>query len=230
MPVFHPFTVQHFIALAIGAVISAAVIIAGRKGGKPKRIAIGILTVLNLSAYVMVRLAWKGHADPGIDNMLPFQLCDLAAIIAGLALLTHRRTLRDLTYFWGLAATTQALLTPALQIGFPSWPFVVFFIQHFAIVATALFLPLADGWRPRTPWWSSPARAWMWANVYILCALGVNTWLGSNFGFASRKPSNPSLLDHLGPWPWYLLSLQGIAFLLFLLLSLPFLGRKPRGK
>lgn len=233
MPVFHPFSSQHFITLAIGAAVTACLIFAGRRGGRPKQTAVAILIFLNFFAAPMVRLAWRGYADPGIENRLPLQLCDIAAVIAAFALLTRRPLLCDLTYFWGLAATTQALLTPALQLGFPTWPFVVFFVQHFAIVATALFLPLADGWRPRTPWWSSPARAWLWVNVYIVCALGVNTSLGSNFGFASHKPSNPSLLDHLGPWPWYLVSLQGIALLLFLLLSLPFLSlpsRKPGGK
>ena len=126
---------QHFAAVAIGSVITAALILAARTGGKAKRTATGVLALLNLTAYGMVRLAWRGYADPGIDNLLPFQLCDIAAFLAGFALLTHRRTLCDLTYFWGLAATTQALLTPAIQIGFPSWPFIVFFIQHFAVVA-----------------------------------------------------------------------------------------------
>ncbi|MEY4245694.1 MAG: hypothetical protein RLZZ245_3279, partial [Verrucomicrobiota bacterium] len=45
--------------------------------------------------------------------------------------------------------------------------------------------------------------------------------LGSNFAFASRPPDNPSLIDHLGPWPWYLFSLLGIALLLFFILALP---------
>ncbi|MGC4014146.1 MAG: TIGR02206 family membrane protein [Luteolibacter sp.] len=229
MPVFQPFSSQHFIALAIGAALTACLIFAGRQGGRSKQAATAILILLNLSPSLMVRLAWSGYPDPGIENRLPLQLCDIAALVSAFALMSRDRTLCDLTYFWGLAATTQALLTPALQLGFPSWPFVVFFVQHFAIVATALFLPLADGWRPRIPWWSSPARAWLWVNVYIVFAMAVNASLGSNFGFASHKPANPSLLDFLGPWPWYLLSLQGIALLLFLLLSLPFLLlRKPK--
>lgn len=38
-----------------------------------------------------------------------------------------------------------------------------------------------------------------------------------------QKPSNGSLLDYLGAWPWYLISLEIVAFVLFLLLYLPFL-------
>jgi uncharacterized membrane protein YwaF len=54
----------------------------------------------------------------------------------------------------------------------------------------------------------------------------VNGVLGSNFGFASRPPDNPSLIDHLGPWPWYLCSMFGIALLFYFLLALPFAKRK----
>jgi uncharacterized membrane protein YwaF len=54
----------------------------------------------------------------------------------------------------------------------------------------------------------------------------VNTWLGTNFGFAARKPVNPSLLDHMGPWPIYLIWIEVLGLVLFFLLSLPVLGRK----
>jgi uncharacterized membrane protein YwaF len=37
-----------------------------------------------------------------------------------------------------------------------------------------------------------------------------------------QKPATPSLLDMLGPWPWYLLAGELIAVLLVLLLYLPF--------
>ena len=56
----------------------------------------------------------------------------------------------------------------------------------------------------------------------------ANSLLGSNFAFASRPPDNPSLIDHLGPWPWYLLAMQFIALLFFFLLALPFLRRDGR--
>ena len=46
--------------------------------------------------------------------------------------------------------------------------------------------------------------------------------LETNFAFASRPPDNPSLIDHLGPWPFYLFAMQGIALVLYLLLALPF--------
>ena len=219
---FQPFSNEHLGALFIGVLCVLALLWAGKRGGRKRQIASGLLAFLNLSAYPLNQAAWMslGITLP-LDNILPLHLCDIAAMTAGFALLTKRPILCALTYFWGLAATLQALLTPAIGLGFPSWPFITFFIQHFAIVAAALYLPLVDGWRPRHPLWNDPLRVYGWSVAYLAFALGINTLLGTNFGFASRPPANPSLIDHLGPWPWYLLSLQMMAVTLFILLALP---------
>ena len=58
-------------------------------------------------------------------------------------------------------------------------------------------------------------------NCYALAVGGLDAIAGWNYGYLCRKPSEPSLLDFLGPWPWYLLSLEVVAFLMFLVLDLP---------
>lgn len=229
-PPFQPFSVPHFAALATGFAAIAFLILAGRKNPRGRTLATGLLAFLNLAVYPLSQAAWLNVPERGLENILPLHLCDIAAIVAGFALLTRNRTLCDLTYFWGLAATIQGLVTPAIQIGYPSLPFVMFFVHHFSVVAAALYLPLVEGWRPQSPWWRSPVRALLWAEVYLAAAMVINRPLGTNFGFAAHKPVNPSLLDHLGPWPWYLLSLQAVALLLFFLLGLPFLRRRRDAK
>lgn len=223
---FHPFSTEHFTTVAIGTVAVAALLMAGRRGGRARTLATALLAFLNLSAYPLNLAAWLSPGNPvALDNLLPFHLCDIAAITAGFALLTRRPLLCALTYFWGLAATFQALLTPAISVGFPAWSFLSFFIQHFAIVAAALYLPIVVGWRPRPPLWKGPLEVYGCSVAYIIFALAVNQSLDTNFGFASRPPDNPSLIDHLGPWPWYLISLQGIAFAMFILLAWPLIRR-----
>ena len=219
---FHPFSREHLVTVIIGSLAVALLLAAGRRGGRSRMFATASLAFLCLSAYPFNLAAWISLGKPiPLDNILPFHLCDIAAITAGFALLTRRPLLCALTYFWGLAATFQALLTPAISIGFPAWAFITFFIQHFAIVGTALYLPIVEGWRPKQPLWKGPLEVYGWSVAYLVFALGVNSLLETNFGFASRPPDNPSLIDHLGPWPWYLFSMQAIAVSLYLGLALP---------
>jgi hypothetical integral membrane protein (TIGR02206 family) len=218
---FHPFTPAHFITLAIGFLLTAGLIVFAKRSGKNQRIVTAILAFLNLSAYPLALYAWRDHPR-ALDNILPLHLCDLAAIVAGFALFTRKPILLTLTYFWGIAATTQALLTPAITIGPPALPYIHFFIQHFAIVAAALYIPIVMKWRPVMPWWKTPLKVFGISVAYQGFALLVNTFLKTNFAFASRPPDNPSLIDHLGAWPLYLFAMQGLALVLFLLLALPF--------
>lgn len=230
-PPFQPFSLQHLFAVLIGGVVVAALILAGKKGGRTRQFSTAILAFLCLSAYPLGQAAWLSIDSPKtLDNIIPFHLCDIAAITGGFALLTRRHLLATLTYFWGLAATIQALLTPNIAVAFPNWPFTMFFVHHFAVVAAALYLPIVEGWRPKFPLWKSPVEAFLWSLGYLAFAMTANRILGTNFGFAARPPDNPSLIDHLGPWPWYLLAMSGIALVLYFLLALPFAGARRRGK
>jgi uncharacterized membrane protein YwaF len=58
-------------------------------------------------------------------------------------------------------------------------------------------------------------------NGYALTVGVVDGITGWNYGYLCRKPAETSLLDWLGPWPWYLLSLECIALGTFFLLDLP---------
>lgn len=224
---FVPFGAQHGLTVLSGAVVLTALLIYARRGATPARRVRALLAFLCLAAFGYSQAAWltvEGGAD--LDSALPLQLCDLAAIVAGFALLSGNRLLASLTYFWGLAGTVQALATPAITIGFPHPAYFSFFTHHFAIVGAALYLPLVDGWRPLRPWWRGPLHAWRWSLLYAVVAGTANFLLGTNFGFLARKPDNPSLLDQLGPWPWYLLPLNLLALALFSLLVLPFAGSR----
>ena len=220
---FHPFTQEHYLALGVGAAVAAVFLFAGKRGGDSRKRTTAVLALINLCVYPLSLGAWLSlDGEKAWDNLLPFHLCDVAAITAGFALITKRPLLCALTYFWGLAATIQGIVTPAITVGFPAPPFLMFFVHHFAVVIAALYLPIVIGWRPKLPLWKGPLEVYGWSVIYLIFAMTVNRLLGSNFAFASHPPTNPSLIDQLGPWPWYLFAMQGIAVVFFLLLTLPF--------
>ena len=55
----------------------------------------------------------------------------------------------ELTYFWGLAGTLQAVITPDLNVGFPHLVFFQYVVGHVGIVVAALFLVVGMGIVPR---------------------------------------------------------------------------------
>ena len=62
-----------------------------------------------------------------------------------------------------------------------------------------LYLTWGAGFRPRP---GSVWRVFALTQAYLAATLVVNLCTGANYGYLLAKPSNPSLLDHLGPWPW----------------------------
>ncbi|MGC3990809.1 MAG: TIGR02206 family membrane protein [Chthoniobacteraceae bacterium] len=153
------------------------------------------------------------------QNALPMQLCDWALAATVIALWTRRQTPFDLAYFWGLSGTLQALLTPDTSASFSDLRTWIFFIAHSGIVAAIVFLVFGGRMRvcPR-----SLLRAWSWSQFYLLLALLTNWTLGANYGYLCAKPVHASLLDWLGPWPLYLVSLEILTLFFYGLYYLPF--------
>ena len=52
-------------------------------------------------------------------------------------------------------------------------------------------------------------------NVLAAVVFTVNLVTGGNYMFLRIKPTTGSLLDYLGPYPWYILSLEGVSFYRF---------------
>jgi hypothetical integral membrane protein (TIGR02206 family) len=213
---------------AAAAPAGAAPTAAAAPAGAATRIAWCLAGLLLLAEAAVLALA--AHADPAsLKDHLPFQLCDWVIFAAVAALLWRRRLAYELAYFWGLSGTLQALLTPDLAEDFPSLHFVTFQTLHATVVVAVLYLTLGLGMRP---WPLSILRAWLWLQPYVAVTAVIDRLLGANYGYLLRKPVQASVFDYLGPWPWYLLSLEALSLALFLACYTPFalLDRLRRGE
>jgi len=218
-PDFHIFGPQHLAALGVLAILSLLVAHLSGKLPAPGRQWLGRSIGFLLAAYVLTFYIQQGIAGSlSWDYSLPLDLCSLVLAAGILSLFRPARFICEITYFWGAGGSLQALLTPDLGSGFPSWDFALFFWGHGAILLGIVFIVSGTGFRPDR---KSILRMMISLNIYAIAVGTINWFMGWNYGYLCWKPYAPSLMDVLGPWPWYLLSLEGVALLTFILLALP---------
>lgn len=148
---------------------------------------------------------------------LPLQLCSISLYSCTFMLITKNYRLFEVAFFISMTGALVAIITPELFFGYPHIRFFQFFIAHIAIVLACFYMLWVENYRST---FVSVIRSWVTLNVIAIFVYGINRLIGSNYMFLMRKPSNASLIDYLGPYPWYILSLEFVAILLFVMIYL----------
>jgi len=217
---------EHVAALAATAALSVALPVAARErpGAWTRVFSRGVALILLASflAYPLV-VALQGSYE--LDFDLPLQLTDAATVVAAIALWSLRPLPFELAYFWGLTASLQAVLTPSLGADdrFGSFLYWHYFVTHSGVVVAAVFLAFGLGLTPRR---GAVGRIFLATVAWAGVAAAGNLVTGGNYMFLRERPGTASLLDYMGPWPWYLFSAALLALGLFALLDLPFRRRR----
>lgn len=218
---FQTFSVSHLAALAVIAGLNILMVIwcaRNRKARSVDRFRVFLAVFLLINEILSV--VWCAAAGVfTLDYALPIQLCDLSAFLSVFLLLRGNRAVFEPVYFWGLGGSLQALVTPDLYYPFPHFVFFNFFLVHGLIVSAVLFMIAVKRYRPV---FGSVWRTFIYTNAYAAVIAVVNWLTGGNYMFLSRKPQDATIIDFLGPWPWYLLSLEGVLIVTCLILYLPF--------
>jgi hypothetical integral membrane protein (TIGR02206 family) len=218
---FHAFSPTHAAVLAAFAVATAAACAAGRRwrGTAGLARAERVAGVLMLVLWCCATAYWLLPANYRIDEALPIHMCDLTGLIAPLVLLTRRRPLRALLYFWGIGLSIHGMLTPVLTDGPASARFWLFWLSHSAIIGTAVYDLVAGRYRPdRRDWLLAIGACAAW----LLVVLAVNLSLHVNYGYVGNTtPDRPTVIDQLGPWPHRVFIMVGAVLCLFTTMWLP---------
>ena len=171
------------------------------------------LLVMDISYHI-----WLIATDRwSLDDALPLELCSISLFVSIVLLLTGNRHLTDFVIFAGIGGALQALATPVLDMDFPHFRFFHFFYTHAGIILTGLYFVWVKGY---TPTFKGVLKTLLVINMLLPIILAVNWLVEGNYMFLRMKPQNGSLLDFLGPYPWYILSLEAVAFVIFTIIWL----------
>jgi hypothetical integral membrane protein (TIGR02206 family) len=217
---------DHLGAVAVTAALCAALCIGARvRPGAWTGVAtrlLGVVLVANLAVWQVVTVV-QGHWSA--TNGLMLDLCPVSAVIAAVALWTRRRLLAELTYFWGCAGSVQGLLTPDHRYRFPDYFYFQFYLTHAGVVLAGLFLVVGLRLAPRP---GAVARVFALTVGFAAVAALADVVTGGNYMFLRDQGGRGTLLDLMGPWPWYIASGIGLGLLFLLVLDAPFRHRGPR--
>jgi hypothetical integral membrane protein (TIGR02206 family) len=227
---FVAFGLSHGVAVVVLAAVAAALVVLGRRyRGTPTERRLDRVFALVFAAFLVLAEAyWVWPGPFGIGYSLPLQLCDLAAMAAVWALWSHSSTAFALAYFWGLTLTAQAFVSPSLDgPDFPALEFLSFFGLHSLVVWAAIYLTWGVGLRPD---WRSYRVTMLVTITWAVLMFAFNQLAGTNYGFLNAKPQASSLLDVLGPWPWYLISELVLIAAVWALITYPWVRRTSGGQ
>lgn len=217
---FENFGTTHLAMLTLCVAAIPVVIAAGRRlrGTAREQLAARLLAVAICCFTIPMQAIDLLPENFDLQTTLPLQLCDFAWLAVVWALWTRSPLPVALSYYWGLVLTPQAILTPWLNADWPDPKYIGFWGMHLLIVWGAVFVAWGLGERPG---WTGFRRAVAVTFTWMVLVFGFNSIAGTNYGFVNHKPSDPSVLDYLGPWPLYLVAEIAIVATVWALMTLP---------
>lgn len=216
------FSAPHLISMAVTLALCVAMIFFRKqfKTEKSRKVFRTVFATFIILQQASIYIWYTAAGEWSLSVTLPLQLCDLSLFLTIAVLLTKKQLLAELLYFWGVGGATQALLTPDIgPYTLPHFVFYQYFISHGVILLTCVYMLAVEKFKPSS---KSVLRTFIITNLYALLIMPINALTNGNYLFLSRKPSTGSIMDLLGPWPWYILSLEALALVIFILLYLPF--------
>jgi hypothetical integral membrane protein (TIGR02206 family) len=178
---------------------------------------------LAAACFVQIATLWPSRFQ--YDTSLPLHICDLMMFIAPGALLLRWRSLRAMTYFWGLGLSSLSFVYPDLHFGPADFQFWVFWAGHAGIIGPAIYDISARGFRPH---WGDWLFAVKFTIGYVAIIFPVDAIFHLNYGYIGQSYQGPrSPIDSLGPWPWRVPLMFLMAMVIMVLLAVPWMvGRR----
>ncbi|MCB9841460.1 MAG: TIGR02206 family membrane protein [Phycisphaeraceae bacterium] len=208
---FQAFSALHALTVAILALGMGASCVLGRRWrGTAREWRLRVFWSTFTITWTVLATVWyflPRQFDP--MESWPLHVCDIAVWVAPLALLTQHRWLRTVLYFFGIGLSTQAFATPVVEEGPAGTRFWLFWVGHTQIVGSAIYDVVVLGYRPR---FRDLLVAVGTLIAYAALVTPINLGFGVNYGYiGNAEPARETLVTRLGPWPWRLVPMFGLA-------------------
>lgn len=218
---FYPNGSEHLWSVTITIFICGLILYMAKTGWNERQQKVYIfyiaLFVLSTQLFKVFIRMYLGVFDIASD--LPLHLCNMMPFIMPWILLKKWRFGWSILFFWICAGTFQSLITPTHSESFPHYESIRYWAVHGGLTMMALYGAIVFGWRLT---WRDALRSGIAMNIMALIIYPINLAVEGNYLYLMAKPPGKTMYDLLGPWPWYILSLELVILVLFGLLLIPF--------
>lgn len=231
---FSYFTLAHFVPillmlLAIYLIYRYRNEIRNWKYEENARIIFAVIVLLSDASYFWHKI----YIGANVANHLPVTVCGWAAIMSGYMLMTKKKGLFDVVYFFVLAGSINALITPAVIMdnGPTHFRYYQFWIEHTSIFVAVFYMIFVFGYKINL---RSMLRSSIVLVILAILAIYVNANIaGANYLFLSTTEAGDSALNFLpSNLGLRLLVMSSIIGVLYFLAYLPwiFINKKESKK
>lgn len=225
---FQLFGIQHLITISVFAFAGYFLISWAKKLPEERRYEIAHIMAIGIAftvvLWTVIKIALRGFI---IEEDLPLHLCNIIGLLLPIFTYTRKKIYFEVLFFWILAGTSHAVITPDLKNGFPNFIFLKYWLVHAGLIIFTFYGVLALKIHPT---FKGVFRAFLSLQIYIIFMFAVNIITGANYFYTQGKPEAASALDYLGEYPNYILTVELIMIPYFLLFYLPFYLSKKKAK
>ncbi|MFL0352094.1 TIGR02206 family membrane protein [Xanthomarina sp. GH4-25] len=211
----------HKLPIIIAFVFGTSIILFAKKVLNNKQ-QIGLLTFLSLCLAVFIigvvvfELVTNNF---NVKQDLPLYLSSFSALIFPVVLFLNKPLLFRILFFWCMSWGVQAVITPDILDSHYSLDYVRYWVVHLGTIILVLYVVFVLKIHPN---FKSIFLSILVLQGYILIILVINQILDANYMYLNVKPDSVTVLDYLGPWPYYILGMQFLLIPYFVLFYLPF--------
>ncbi len=223
---FEMYSLSHFVIMSIFILVTICIFLFRKQmqgeQWRKAEILVGISLILIEVTYhiwMLVNGSWN------VTHSIPLELCSISLVLCIILLLAKKQVVLEILFFTALLGSTQSIFFPSLNYDFPHFRFFHFFYTHLMVVWVAFYFTWVKGFRP-TFW--SVIKVFTFLNILLPIILYINKLTNGNYLYLSQKPDHFSLLDVLGPYPWYIAAMDGLVITLSTLLWLIFRKRNAK--